>query len=156
MLFQGEEYGELAPFQFFTDHIDAEIADATRNGRRREFAAFAEFSGEEVPDPQDVATFERSKLTREGAPEGLRDLHARLLRARRELPPPGDADDISYDERAGWLAVRRGECTLLANFARNPVHVPRERTEEVLLATHELTLEPGFVVLRPLSGALVR
>ena len=31
----------------------------------------------EVPDPQDVATFERSKLTREGEPEGLRELHAR-------------------------------------------------------------------------------
>ena len=46
MLFQGEEYGERAPFQFFTDHIDPEIADATREGRRREFASFAEFSGD--------------------------------------------------------------------------------------------------------------
>ena len=43
--------------------------------------------------------------------------------------------------------MRRGEYTLLANFARTPVHVPRERTEEVVLATHEPTLEPGFVVL---------
>ena len=118
MLFQGEEYGERAPFQFFTDHIDPEIADATREGRRREFASFAEFSGEEVPDPQDVATFERSKLTREGEPEGMLELHARLLRARRDLLPPGDVDDVDYDERAGWLAVRRGECTLLTNFAR--------------------------------------
>jgi maltooligosyltrehalose trehalohydrolase len=156
MLFQGEEYGERAPFQFFTDHIDSEIADATREGRRREFASFAEFSGEEVPDPQDRATFERSKLSRSGEPEGLRDLHAQLLRARRELLPPGDVSEVAYDERAGWLAVRRGECTLLANFSSASVHVPRERTEEVLLATHEPTLEPGFVVLAPLSGALVR
>jgi maltooligosyltrehalose trehalohydrolase len=156
MLFQGEEYGELAPFQFFSDHIDPEIATATREGRRREFASFAEFSGEEVPDPQDVATFERSKLTREGAPEGLRDLHAELLRARRELLSPGEVDDISFDERAGWLSVRRGECTLLANFSRDTVHVPRERTEEVLLATHEPSVEPGFLVLAGLSGALVR
>jgi len=57
MLFQGEEHGERAPFQFFSDHIDEEIAVATREGRRREFAAFAEFSGTEVPDPQDEATF---------------------------------------------------------------------------------------------------
>ena len=118
MLFQGEEYGERAPFQFFSDHIDPEIADATREGRRREFASFAEFSGTEVPDPQAPETFERSKLTREGEPEGLRDLHAELLRIRRELLPAGDVDAIDYDERAGWLAVRRGECTLLANFAR--------------------------------------
>ena len=86
MLFQGEEYGERAPFQFFTDHIDPEIADATREGRRREFAAFAAFAGEEVPDPQDPATFQRSKLTREGEPAGLLDLHRELLRVRRELP----------------------------------------------------------------------
>jgi maltooligosyltrehalose trehalohydrolase len=123
MLFQGEEYGERAPFQ--------------------------------VPDPQAAETFENSKLTREGEPEGLRDLHAELLRIRRELPP-GDVDQIDFEERAGWLAVRRGEYTLLANFARTSVHVPRERTEEILLATHEPTLEPGFVVLPPLSGALVR
>ena len=118
MLFQGEEYGERAPFQFFSDHIDPEIADATREGRRREFASFAEFSGAEVPDPQAPETFENSKLTREGEPEGLRELHAELLRIRRELLPAGDVDAIDYDERAGWLAVRRGECTLLANFAR--------------------------------------
>ena len=37
LLFQGEEYGEPAPFRFFTDHIDPFIADATREGRRREF-----------------------------------------------------------------------------------------------------------------------
>jgi maltooligosyltrehalose trehalohydrolase len=155
MIFQGEEHGERAPFQFFSDHLDREFADATREGRRREFASFAEFSGEEVPDPQDPATFERSKLTRAGEPEGLRELHAALLRARRELEP-GDAGAIEFDERAGWLAIHRGEHTLLANFARTHVHVPRERTEEVVLATHEPTLEPGFVVLAPLSGALVR
>ena len=45
MLFMGEEYGEPAPFQFFSDHIDKEIADATRDGRRQEFAAFASFTG---------------------------------------------------------------------------------------------------------------
>ena len=105
MLFQGEEYGEAAPFQFFTDHIDESIADATREGRRREFASFSEFSGAEVPDPQDPATFTRSKLTRRGEPDGLRDLHAALLRARRELLPPGDVDAVDL-RRARRLAGR--------------------------------------------------
>ena len=83
MLFQGEEYGEVAPFRFFSDHIDPEIAEATREGRRREFAAFAAF-GEEIPDPQDPMTFQRSKLTRRGEPAGLRALYrdALALRAR--------------------------------------------------------------------------
>jgi maltooligosyltrehalose trehalohydrolase len=148
MLFQGEEYGERAPFQFFSDHIDAEIATATREGRRREFA----FAGE-VPDPQDPATFERSKLTREGEPPGLRDLCARLLEARPALPP---VDRIEFDEHAGWLRVDRGPFRLLANFADTPVHVPVDTTVEVVLATHRATLEPGYVILPPLSGTLVR
>ena len=56
----GEEYGERRPFQFFTDHIDPAIAEATRLGRRKEFESFTAFSGEEIPDPQDPETFERS------------------------------------------------------------------------------------------------
>jgi maltooligosyltrehalose trehalohydrolase len=155
MLFQGEEYGEEAPFQFFSDHIDEEIATATREGRRREFAAFAEFRGREVPDPQDPATFEASKLTRSGEPPGLQDLHAALLRARRDLAP-GDADLIEHDEHAGWLRVHRGPFALVANFSRNDSHVPLDGTGEVVLATHRVTLEPGYVILPPLSGALIR
>jgi maltooligosyltrehalose trehalohydrolase len=155
MLFQGEEHGERAPFQFFSDHIDDKIAAATRAGRRREFAAFAQFHGEQVPDPQDPATFERSKLTREGEPAGLRDLYARLLAVRRELPP-GDADRIEFDEHAGWLRVDRGPYALLANFAEADVHVPVDRTVEVVLATERATLEPGYVILPPLSGTLIR
>ena len=155
MLFQGEEHGETAPFQFFSDHIDEDIAVATREGRRREFAAFAEFSGEEVPDPQDPGTFERSRLAREGAPDALEDLYAALLLARRELPR-GDAGDIAFDEHAGWLRVERGPYTIVANFSAARSHVPVDGTVETVLSTHRTTLEPGFVVLPPRAGALVR
>jgi maltooligosyltrehalose trehalohydrolase len=155
MLFQGEEYGERAPFRFFSDHIDEEIAVATREGRRREFAAFAQFEGEEIPDPQDEATFRASKLTGEGEPAGLRDLYAALLRTRAALPH-GEADPIAFDEHAGWLRAGRGPYTLLANFSQRDVHVPLEGTVETVLATHHATLEPGFVVLPALSGALLK
>jgi maltooligosyltrehalose trehalohydrolase len=155
MLFQGEEHGETAPFQFFSDHIDEEIATATREGRRREFSAFAEFAGEEVPDPQDPATFEASKLSRAGEPDGLRDLYAALLRARAELPP-GDAHDVGFDEHRGWLRFSRGPFTLLANFSARDVHVPIEGTLECVLSTHHATLEPGYVVLPPQSGVLLK
>ena len=154
MLFQGEEYGERAPFQFFSDHIDDDIAQATREGRRREFAAFAEFAGAEVPDPQDPATFERSKLTREGEPPGLGELTRELLAVRRELPA-GDADEIAFDEHAGWLLMRRGAFELVANFARETVHVPLEHLGSARVCTHHATLEPGYVVLPALSGALL-
>ena len=50
MLFMGEEWGSNAPFPFFCD-FKGDLADAVRNGRRREFAgAYAKY-GDEVPDP---------------------------------------------------------------------------------------------------------
>jgi maltooligosyltrehalose trehalohydrolase len=152
MLFMGEEHGEQAPFQFFSDHIDKRIADATREGRRREFAAFAEFAQREVPDPQDPATFERSKLTRRGGGR-LRALYAALLRARRELPP--GVDSIEYSEDDAWLRVRRGAFELACNFAARVRTVPVEgRT--IALATHSAAeLGRGGVRLPARAGALI-
>jgi maltooligosyltrehalose trehalohydrolase len=152
MLFMGEEYGERAPFRFFSDHIDEEIATATREGRRREFAAFEQF-GEEIPDPQSPATFEASKLTRERDPEIAR-LYAELLAARRRLPP-GDAGEIAFDEEARWLRVRRGEFELVCNFAESASRVPCSdgRTQ---LSTHgEAQIADGHIELEPFAGALI-
>ncbi len=154
MLFMGEEHGETAPFQFFTDHIDEEIAAATREGRRREFESFSQFAGEQVPDPQDAATFARSKLTRRGDPR-LSELYAQLLRVRRELPR-GEATAILHDEAARWLAVDRGPYRLAANFAAEPRSVPVDGHGEIVLATGDARLEGDAVVLGALDGALVR
>jgi len=143
MIFQGEEYGERAPFQFFSDHIDREIADATREGRRREFAAFASF-GEEIPDPQDPATFARSKLTREGEPPGLRALYAAALALRGELA----GLEAEASAEAGRLTVRRGPYRILANFGTTPWPLDGE---PVLTAG---AVRDG--VLGPLAGAVVR
>jgi maltooligosyltrehalose trehalohydrolase len=111
LLFQGEEYGERRPFQFFTDHIDPAIAQATREGRRREFAAFAGFSGEELPDPQAVETFERSKLDPSAGDDELRAFYRELLALRRELPR-----EVSTRVEGRVLRVRRGDVELVADF----------------------------------------
>jgi maltooligosyltrehalose trehalohydrolase len=114
LLFMGEEWLEEAPFQFFTDHVDPAIAEATREGRRREFAAFATFSGEEVPDPQAVETFLRSRLhPREPDP-----LYRELLALRRELPRELE---VEADEAAQVLRLRRGDVTLVADFGNRRV-----------------------------------
>jgi maltooligosyltrehalose trehalohydrolase len=110
LLFMGEEYGESNPFQFFTDHIDPEIAEATREGRKREFAAWSAFSGDAVPDPQSEDTFLRSKLSRREVP-GVRDRYRRLLALRRTLPRDVD---VRVDGRR--LTMRRGHATLTADF----------------------------------------
>ena len=112
LLFMGEEYGERNPFQFFTDHIDPFIADATREGRRREFAGFAGFSGDDVPDPQALETFTRSKLSRQ-ADDELRAFYGELLRVRRDLPPELET---AVDEPARVLTMRRGRAELVADF----------------------------------------
>jgi maltooligosyltrehalose trehalohydrolase len=153
LLFMGEEYGERAPFQFFSDHIDDEIAQATREGRRREFAAFAQF-GEAIPDPQAPETFERSKLTRERDP-ALARLYQELLRARRELPR-GDAEAIGFDEDARWLRVQRGAFELVCNFSHGAAVRLPVAGGRVRLATHEgAGLRAGELELPPLSGALL-
>lgn len=60
LLFMGEEYGETAPFMFFTDYQGKQLVGAVREGRKREFAEF-HWKGE-VADPQSLETFEKSKI----------------------------------------------------------------------------------------------
>jgi maltooligosyltrehalose trehalohydrolase len=89
MLFMGEEYGETAPFPFFTSHGDADLIESVRRGRRAEFKAFS-WQGD-IPDPQGEATFESAMLNhtlKEQEPHrSIYQLYKTLLRLRRELPP---------------------------------------------------------------------
>ena len=153
MLFMGEEYGELAPFQYFTNHIDPEIARATREGRRSEFAAFAEFAAD-VPDPEDAATFERSKLTRR-ADQGLARLYRELIQARKRLPR-GTPREIEYDEQFRWLVVRRGPYELICNFGTGPASIPCQGQTVELSAGGDAHLSGGSLKLPAMSGALIQ
>jgi len=116
LLFMGEEHDERAPFQYFTDHVDPFIADATREGRRREFAEFASFSGEEVPDPQALETFERSRI----AHPDPDPFYAELIRLRRELPR-----DLEVSAEGRVLTMHRGPATLVADFDARTVELTR-------------------------------
>jgi maltooligosyltrehalose trehalohydrolase len=86
LLFMGEEYGETAPFQYFTSHGDPALAAAVREGRQQEFSAFG-WNGD-VPDPQSESTFERSKLDHrlkhQEPHRTLCALYQQLLGIRRE------------------------------------------------------------------------
>jgi maltooligosyltrehalose trehalohydrolase len=114
LVFMGEEHDERAPFQFFTDHIDPLIADATREGRKREFAAFTSFSGDEVPDPQADETFRRSRISHPD-PDPF---YAELIRLRRELPR-----DLDVATNGRVLTLRRGSSTLTADFDAKTVEL---------------------------------
>ena len=128
LLFMGEEYGEEAPFQYFTSHGDPELARAVTEGRRAEFASFAWTA--EVPDPQDEATFKRSKLHHDLATTGghrlLRAFYQELLRIRREeaafADPSFDRLSATTLEDVHVLVVRRWNVTaeglVVFHFAR--------------------------------------
>jgi maltooligosyltrehalose trehalohydrolase len=154
MLFMGEEYGERHPFQFFTDHIDPLIADATREGRRHEFAAFVGFD-QEVPDPQDPATHERSLLDQSTADRGVAELYRRLLELRAGLPQ-ADAE-VAWEDAAGWVAMDRGPLLVAGNFGGDETGVPVGARSELVLATADgARLRDGRLTLPPLSGAVLR
>lgn len=85
LLFMGEEYGETAPFLYFTSHHDPELIARVREGRRAGFST--RVTEDEVPDPQSPTTFERSRIDFDwisipGRRE-LRSLYRELLRLRR-------------------------------------------------------------------------
>jgi maltooligosyltrehalose trehalohydrolase len=88
LLFMGEEYGEEAPFFFFSDYSDPAVIGGLREGRKKEFAAFE--WDESVPDSQEEATFHRSKLQwhrrRESKHLLLLEWHRELIRLRRSHP----------------------------------------------------------------------
>ncbi|MEU3832250.1 malto-oligosyltrehalose trehalohydrolase [Streptomyces microflavus] len=131
MLFMGEEWGARTPWQFFTDHTDPELAEAVRNGRRREFGAHG-WAEEEIPDPQDPATRDRSCLDwsePEREPHArLLDWYRRLIALRRTLPDLHDPDLASvktaFDEDARWIAYRRGDLRIAVNLADEPAAIP--------------------------------
>jgi maltooligosyltrehalose trehalohydrolase len=156
MLFQGEEWGASTPFQYFTDHIDAELGRAVSEGRRREFSAFG-WKPEDVPDPQDPATFERSVLDwaelDKDPHAALLDWHKRLITLRRRIPALSDGDfdrvHTSWDDEAPWFVLRRGEVTIAVNLsdAAQVVPVPDE-TDTILLASDPALTEMGGRSLR--------
>ncbi|MER7809751.1 malto-oligosyltrehalose trehalohydrolase [Streptomyces sp900116325] len=131
MLFMGEEWGARTPWQFFTDHTDATLAEAVRNGRRREFAAHG-WAADDIPDPQDPATRDRSCLdwTEPGREPHAR-LHAwyrELIALRRTVPDLSDPDlaavKTAHDEQGRWLAYRRGDLRIAVNLDEKPATIP--------------------------------
>ena len=120
LIFQGEEWGASTPFLYFTDHADPAVGEAVSRGRRGEFRAFG-WKPEDVPDPQDAATFERSKLRWEEIAHSphreMRDWYRKLIALRRRLAPGAvDAVHATADATSGDLTFKRLGLELRANL----------------------------------------
>jgi maltooligosyltrehalose trehalohydrolase len=163
MLFAGEEWGASSPFLYFTDHVDPDLGRAVSEGRRREFASFG-WDPADVPDPQALSSFERSKLDwaeREKEPHAsVLEWHRALVALRRRVPALTDGRfaRAAFDEDAGWLVVERGPVTVAVNLAERDQAVPvTSEPACVLLASGSYTRldGAGHVELPPESVAIL-
>jgi len=164
MLFMGEEWGARTVWQYFTDHPDAEIGQAVAAGRRAEFAGHG-WDADEVPDPQDAATFARSKLDWTEPGVGM---HAELLawyrtmialrRQCAELTDPRLGQvHVSWDEAARWLLISRAHIRIAANLGQSTQRLPLGAPAASLLAASAggVALGADRVLLPPWSLAVI-
>lgn len=133
LLFMGEEDGSTSPFLYFTDH-HGELAELVRAGRRREFRHFRAFSDEsvrdQIPDPNDVTTFERSVPNR--ANPAMRAQITQLLALRREHVTPGIPGARSLGAavigdraiRAAWRLGTHKTLTITIDLSDVPSPIP--------------------------------
>ncbi len=164
MLFMGEEWGADTPWQYFTDHIEPWLAKAVAEGRKAEFAKFG-WDAADVPDPQDEATFLRSKLDwdqRHHEPHlGLHAWYRELIalrRARPELTDPRlDRVHADFDEDARWLLVRRGRLRIAANLGASTVRLPlgRPGTGVLVASSPGIAIQQDTVTMPPATFAVI-
>ena len=113
LLFMGEEYGETAPFLYFTSFDDPGLATAVREGRKKELGSH--YSESEFADPQALSTFERCKLdwskTAISPHAEILRLYRDLISLRKQHPSLAncrkDLTEIQFDEQAKWLVMKR-------------------------------------------------
>ncbi len=135
LLFMGEEYGETAPFFYFTSFEDHGLASAVREGRKRELGSH--YSESDFADPQALTTFERCKLDWSKTATSpyaeilrlyrdlisLRKRHACLGNCRKDLA------EIQIDENAKTFVMKRTDpagssALLILNFSAAAQSVP--------------------------------
>ena len=161
MLFMGEEWGATTPWQFFTSHPEHDLGEATAKGRIEEFAKMG-WDPDQVPDPQDPETFQRSKLDwsepQGGHHAALLELHRRLILLRKRLPeltdPRFTTTSAEADEAAGTLVLRRSDVTVAVNLGEAPA-VVQVRGALVLKTAEGVALEGGALTLPPDSAAIL-
>ncbi len=165
LLWMGEEWAASTPWPFFTSHSEPELAEATREGRVAEFADHG-WDPDQVPDPQDPATFASAILrwderTNSSHRSVLR-LYGRLLRLRHRYPdladPRLDRVEAEFDEAERWIRITRGSYRVIANLSSVPRLVPVREPEVTVV----LTTDPGprmegeGIVVPPESAVILR
>lgn len=101
LLFMGEEYAETRPFLYFTNHGDADLTTAVREGRKKEFMSFMELG--EPPDPDAPETFSKSKLktdTQDARQKQIFNYYKKIIQLRKTIPALKNMESGSYSATA--------------------------------------------------------
>jgi maltooligosyltrehalose trehalohydrolase len=161
MLFMGEEWGASTPFQFFSSHPEPELARATAEGRKAEFAEHG-WDADDIPDPQDPQTFARSKLNWDEVDSGeharlyafYRDLIA-LRRTETDLADPWlEHVVVDYDEDRRWIVMRRNRLVIACNLSTEATSVPV--SGELVLSWNSPSIGAKATELPGHSSAILR
>lgn len=144
MIFQGEEWAASSPFQYFSGHLDPDLGKAVSEGRKREFVAFG-WKEDEVPDPQAIKTYERSRLKwQELTAEphaGFLRWYRDLIQLRKQAPELTDGCrdlvEVQFDEAEKWLVLQRARMIIVCNFANQvrPLNIGKQKAVTILLAS---------------------
>jgi maltooligosyltrehalose trehalohydrolase len=165
LLFMGEEDASQSPFQFFTDH-HGELAEAVREGRRKEFADFAGFSDsacrERIPDPNATETFANSRPRPGPYADRRRALYRTLIRLRAEhlVPRLKGAKAISAEAigpsavLARWRLGDGATWTLASNLGAQRCGLPDVAGQTIFGARRDgwLDAHTTLCLLEPARG----
>ncbi len=163
MLFQGEEWGAGTPWQYFTDFADSDLARAVTEGRRSEFSSFG-WEPEDVPDPQDRATFDRSRLDWSeldlDSHREILDWYRTLIGLRRSLPAltAGDLQQvvIHTDPHHGALVMEHLDVAVAAVLGGRPVRAAVEGYVLVAASDDDATMSEEALRMAPDTLVVLR
>ncbi len=139
MLFMGEEWAASTPWQFFSSFPDPALAAMVTAGRRAEFAEHG-WSDAEVPDPQDPATAQRSRLdwSEIDEPEHrqMLDWYRTLIALREDYPELRDPrlDHVHLLVDSEHALLSRGGFRVAVNLAGDPWLVDLDATARMVAA----------------------
>ncbi len=162
MLFMGEEWATSSPFLYFADHEDEDMRKAVAEGRKNDFSAFG--FGDDVPNPEDIETFEKSKLNWTEIGEGKHaDMLAwtkGLIKLRRSSVCLNDGSMhrlvVSSDAVKKTLMMQRGEARIFANFGESPFTFHLLDGEQIALISRlEIAPEGRSLTIPPITIAVL-
>jgi maltooligosyltrehalose trehalohydrolase len=163
LIFQGEEFAASTAFLYFADHDDPAMAKSVKEGRRGEFAAFG-WDPEVIPDPEDVKTFERSKLdwdeVHKGRHEEMLEWYRGLIELRRSSPSLNNGDPgqtkVQFEEEKRWLVMERAAVTVVCNLGGELMEFENpKRTPVVMASSSDVKVRKSAVVLPPDTLAIL-